>query len=286
MRTQITELQGQLTRLKPLKGDPPAASQSDLVTELKAQITELQSHLDRLKPPSSKKKPNPPKGNAKAKPKVTERAKVEATNLSNIQKEHNLDQETIQQWVCDVSHWAVTERVYAPGCTEDLRADIESITVTLLRKKQDLYRQHDSNQARQRKLKKMTELKKKLREKVLQYNTIVEEDHIDEELACSLTGLHPTMGETWRRFELNNEWSSGEDEEKESQDSSVQTSRSDQSDRATFYSSTSLMAVISVIMTLLTCALHFECNFNNCDNSVDDCLYNTWENNVGLHALN
>ncbi|KAL7396953.1 hypothetical protein ABVT39_014237 [Epinephelus coioides] len=119
--------------------------------------------------------------------KVTERAKVEATNLSNIQKEHNLDQETIQQWVCDVSHWAVTERVYAPGCTEDLRADIESITVTLLRKKQDLYRQHDSNQARQRKRKKMTELKKKLREEVLQYNTIVKEDHIDEELVCSLT---------------------------------------------------------------------------------------------------
>lgn len=72
MRTQITELQGQLTRLKPLKGDPPAASQSDLVTELKAQITELQSHLARLKPPSLKKKPKPPKENAKAKPKVPE----------------------------------------------------------------------------------------------------------------------------------------------------------------------------------------------------------------------
>lgn len=34
------------------------------------------------------------------------------------------------------------ERVYSPGCTEDLRADIENITVTLLRKKQDLYRLH------------------------------------------------------------------------------------------------------------------------------------------------
>lgn len=33
----------------------------------------------------------------------------------------------------------------------------------------------------------MTELKKKLREKVLQYNTVVEGDPIDEELACSLT---------------------------------------------------------------------------------------------------
>ncbi|XP_051992989.1 uncharacterized protein LOC127651276 isoform X1 [Xyrauchen texanus] len=119
--------------------------------------------------------------------KITERAKVEAASLSNIKEEHNLDQETIQQWVWDVRQWAVTERVYTPGCIEELRADIENITVTLLRKKQDLYRQHDSNQARQKKRKKMTELKKKLREKVLQYNTVVEGDLIDEELACSLT---------------------------------------------------------------------------------------------------
>jgi hypothetical protein len=34
------------------------------------------------------------------------------------------------------------DRVYTQGCTEDLRAEIETITVTLLRKKQDLYRQH------------------------------------------------------------------------------------------------------------------------------------------------
>lgn len=72
MRAQITELQGQLTRLKPQKGDPPAASQCDLVTELKAQITELQSHLTRLKPPNPKKKPNTPKANVQTKPKVPE----------------------------------------------------------------------------------------------------------------------------------------------------------------------------------------------------------------------
>ncbi|KAI9534186.1 hypothetical protein NQZ68_016904, partial [Dissostichus eleginoides] len=74
--------------------------------------------------------------------KITERAKVEAASFSDFKKEHNLDQETIQQWVYDVRQWAVTERVYAPGCTEGLRVDIENITVTLLRRKQDLYRQH------------------------------------------------------------------------------------------------------------------------------------------------
>ncbi|KAL0151709.1 hypothetical protein M9458_053008, partial [Cirrhinus mrigala] len=76
--------------------------------------------------------------------------------------------------------------VSTPGNTEELRAEIESITVRLLRKKQDLYRQHDSNQTRQRKKKKIRDLKKKLREKILQYNS-AEEDKIDEELACSLT---------------------------------------------------------------------------------------------------
>ncbi|KAI9518050.1 hypothetical protein NQZ68_041540, partial [Dissostichus eleginoides] len=85
--------------------------------------------------------------------KITERAKVEAASFSDFKKEHNLDQETIQQWVYDVRQWAVT----------------------------------DSNQARQRKRKRMTELKKKLREKVVQYNTGVQEEPIDEELACSLT---------------------------------------------------------------------------------------------------
>jgi len=44
----------------------------------------------------------------------------------------------------------------------------------------------DSNQTRQRKRKKIRDLKKKQREKTLQYNS-AEEDKIDEELACSLT---------------------------------------------------------------------------------------------------
>ncbi|KAI9523929.1 hypothetical protein NQZ68_022562, partial [Dissostichus eleginoides] len=85
--------------------------------------------------------------------KITGRAKVEAASFSDFKKEHNLHQETIQQWVYDVRQWTVT----------------------------------DSNQARQRKRKRMTELKKKLREKVVQYNTGVQEEPIDEELACSLT---------------------------------------------------------------------------------------------------
>ncbi|KAI9531102.1 hypothetical protein NQZ68_000596, partial [Dissostichus eleginoides] len=85
--------------------------------------------------------------------KITERAKVEAASFSDFKKEHNLDQETIQQWVYDVRQWAVT----------------------------------DSNQARQRKRKRMTELKKKLRKKVVQYNTGVQEELIEEELACSNT---------------------------------------------------------------------------------------------------
>ncbi|KAI9545999.1 hypothetical protein NQZ68_032081, partial [Dissostichus eleginoides] len=62
---------------------------------------------------------------------ITERAKVEAASFSDFKKEHNLDQETIQQWVYDVRQWTVTDRVYAPGCTEGLRVDIENITVTL-----------------------------------------------------------------------------------------------------------------------------------------------------------
>lgn len=118
--------------------------------------------------------------------KISERAKLEAARFSEFQKNNHLTEQTVQQWVCDVQRWAVTELVSTPGSTEDLRAAIESITVNLLRKKQDLYRQHDSNQTRQRKIKKIRDLKNKLREKILQYNS-AEKDRIDEELACSLT---------------------------------------------------------------------------------------------------
>ncbi|KAK0130664.1 hypothetical protein N1851_034858 [Merluccius polli] len=115
------------------------------------------------------------------------KAKVEAAALSNIITANHIDQETVQQWVCDVRQWAVTERVHTPGSTEDLRAEIDNLIVTLLRKKQDLYRLHDSSQVRLRKRRKMTELKGKLRQRVVQYNALVEENGIDVELACSLT---------------------------------------------------------------------------------------------------
>ena len=39
--------------------------------------------------------------------KTTDRAKVEAAALSNIITAHHIDQETVQQWVCDVRQWAV-----------------------------------------------------------------------------------------------------------------------------------------------------------------------------------
>ncbi|XP_041954229.1 uncharacterized protein LOC121713601 [Alosa sapidissima] len=117
---------------------------------------------------------------------VSERAKVEAASLRDFEEKNKLSQQTVEQWVSDVEQWAVTERVYTPGCMEDLRAEIETLSVTLLRKKQDLYRQHDSNQTRQSKRRKIRDLKKKLKEKVLQYN-LSEEDKIDEDLACNLT---------------------------------------------------------------------------------------------------
>lgn len=73
MRTQITALQSELTRLKPQKVDPPVDAQKDLVTELKAQISQLQSHLATLTPNPPRKKSNPPKATAKTNSQVPER---------------------------------------------------------------------------------------------------------------------------------------------------------------------------------------------------------------------
>ncbi|KAK7169976.1 hypothetical protein R3I94_000270 [Phoxinus phoxinus] len=93
--------------------------------------------------------------------KISERAKLETTSFSDFCQKNDITEQTAQQWVCDVQHWAVTEpgSTTEQGATEDLRAEIESIIVALLRKKQDLYRQNDSNQTRQRKNKR---IKKKI----------------------------------------------------------------------------------------------------------------------------
>ncbi|XP_077057397.1 uncharacterized protein LOC143710319 [Siphateles boraxobius] len=120
--------------------------------------------------------------------KISERAKLEAASFSDFCQKNDITEQTAQQWVGDVQQWAVTEPVSTTeqGATEDLRAEIESILVALLRKKHDLYRQNDSNQTRQRKRRKIRELKKKLKQKILLYNAIAE-DTIDEELASNLT---------------------------------------------------------------------------------------------------
>ncbi|XP_077078705.1 uncharacterized protein LOC143731969 [Siphateles boraxobius] len=92
--------------------------------------------------------------------KISERAKLEAASFSDFCQKNDITEQTAQQWVGDVQQWAVTEPVSTTeqGATEDLRAEMESIIVALLRKKHDLYRQNDSNQTRQRKIR---ELKKK-----------------------------------------------------------------------------------------------------------------------------
>ncbi|XP_077091467.1 uncharacterized protein LOC143742476 isoform X2 [Siphateles boraxobius] len=85
--------------------------------------------------------------------KISERANLEAASFSDFCQKNDITEQTAQQWVGDVQQWAVTEPVSTTeqGATEDLRAEIESILVALLRKKHDLYRQNDSKQTRQRK---------------------------------------------------------------------------------------------------------------------------------------
>ncbi|XP_039528960.1 uncharacterized protein LOC120480078 isoform X1 [Pimephales promelas] len=95
--------------------------------------------------------------------KISEKVKLEVASFSDFRQKNDITEQTAQQWVCDVQQWAVTEpgSTAEQGATEDLRAEIESIIVALLRKKQELYRQHDSNQTRQIKRRKIRELKKK-----------------------------------------------------------------------------------------------------------------------------
>ncbi|KAK0156220.1 hypothetical protein N1851_000502 [Merluccius polli] len=86
--------------------------------------------------------------------KTTQRADLEAANLLNLKQELNISQEDTEQWVEDVKKWAAT----------------------------------DSNKTRQRKRRRLTEAKKKLQERIMQYNDDAAfEERIDIDVACSLS---------------------------------------------------------------------------------------------------
>ncbi|XP_030271602.1 uncharacterized protein LOC115580951 [Sparus aurata] len=117
--------------------------------------------------------------------KTTQRAEMESASLESLKQELNISLEDTEQWVWDVKHWAATEK---PRTQEELQREIDEMIYSLRRKKHDLYRQNDSNQTRGRKQRRLSELKKTLREKVLHYNTITTcEEKVDIEAACSLS---------------------------------------------------------------------------------------------------
>ncbi|XP_041848213.1 uncharacterized protein LOC121644386 [Melanotaenia boesemani] len=120
--------------------------------------------------------------------KITQRAEKEAANLQHLQHDLNITLEDTEQWIEDVKQWAATGKHGAHSSQEELQREIDEIIYSLRRKKHDLYQQNDSNQTRQQKRRRLGELKKKLREKIVQYNTVAaDEDKIDSEAACSLS---------------------------------------------------------------------------------------------------
>ncbi|XP_030275685.1 uncharacterized protein LOC115583222 [Sparus aurata] len=120
--------------------------------------------------------------------KTTQRAELESASLESLKQELNISLEDTEQWVWDVKQWAATEKPQTHSSQEELQREIDEIIYSLRRKKHDLYRQNDSNQTRGRKRRRLSELKKRLREKVLHYNTIAAcEEKVDVEATCSLS---------------------------------------------------------------------------------------------------
>ncbi|RXN13767.1 hypothetical protein ROHU_009449 [Labeo rohita] len=112
---------------------------------------------------------------------------MEAANLESLKQEFSISVEDVDRWVCDVRHWAATEKHSSDSSQEELQREIDEIIYSIRRKKQDLYRQNDSSQTRQRKRQRIGELKKTLSEKIVLYNAIPGcEEKIDTEAACSL----------------------------------------------------------------------------------------------------
>ncbi|XP_073679987.1 uncharacterized protein [Garra rufa] len=131
--------------------------------------------------------------------KTTQRAEMEAANLESLKQEFSISVEDVDRWVCDVRHWAATGMSYSRlfnkkrsshSSQEELQREIDEIIYSIRRKKQDLYRQNDSSRTRQRKRRRLGELKKTLGEKIVLYNAIPGcEGKIDTEAACSLSDV-------------------------------------------------------------------------------------------------
>ncbi|XP_026128653.1 uncharacterized protein LOC113109209 [Carassius auratus] len=120
--------------------------------------------------------------------KSTQRAEMEAANLESLKQELNISMDDADQWVFDVKQWAASERQSTHSSQEELQREIDEMIYSIRRKKHDLYRQNDSNQTRQRKRRRLSELKKTLQEKILQYNTLPGcEEKIDTKAACCLS---------------------------------------------------------------------------------------------------
>ncbi|XP_073695406.1 uncharacterized protein [Garra rufa] len=115
---------------------------------------------------------------------------MEAANLESLKQEFSISVEDVDRWVCDVRHWAATEKRGSHSSQEELQREIDEIIYSIRRKKQDLYRQNDSSRTRQRKRRRLGELKKTLGEKIVLYNAIPGcEGKIDTEAACSLSDV-------------------------------------------------------------------------------------------------
>ncbi|XP_058626164.1 uncharacterized protein LOC131536958 isoform X2 [Onychostoma macrolepis] len=90
---------------------------------------------------------------------TTQRAEMEAANLESLKQEFSISVEDVDRWVKDVKHWAATEKPSTHSSQEELQREIAEIIYSIRRKKHDLYRQNDSNQTRQRKRRRLGELK-------------------------------------------------------------------------------------------------------------------------------
>ncbi|KAJ8337429.1 hypothetical protein SKAU_G00386490 [Synaphobranchus kaupii] len=120
--------------------------------------------------------------------RTVEMEKTEAASLEALREELHCTSVMVQQWVSDVQQSALRERGEVADSQEELQKTIEELSASLQRQKHDLYRQSDSCTKRQRTRRKITDLKRRLREAILQYNSsVADAGRIDVDAACDLS---------------------------------------------------------------------------------------------------
>ncbi|KAF6737594.1 hypothetical protein FQA47_008170, partial [Oryzias melastigma] len=115
--------------------------------------------------------------------KIVNNIKTASLNLSKMQEGIQCTDDTLKLWVDEVKEWALVTLVLVstaiPGDVTGLQESIENLFLSIRQKKHYIYRDYDRNKKRHNVTVKIAQQKRRLLQKIEQYNQQSAADQVD-----------------------------------------------------------------------------------------------------------